>query len=1397
MPQLFISSTFSDMNDERDMIRNSIIPLVNKKIIKKYGLFDAVDLRWGINTSDMDEKAANKKVVEICLDRIYQCIPFFIVLIGDRYGYSIEEHDYQKSIVLENHRKKLEPSFKARGKKSITELEIEYGSFLSKYKNGYCLFYVRDIVNKANVPDYFFASTDEDKEKVRLLREKAINEYNAKIYHATYENGKMVSNELQDLIVDDLTAIVEKELSKGGLSQLTGIHNLEKEASRCYGREKEISKIHDFLKSGVKDKLLVTGPSGVGKSATIAKALNEVKNDYDILPFYVKLSQKNDLLSYLREINNGLYPIYAGLIPPLVNRFGVRIYNILDKDGLYRCSKQRCEDNDDIHIEIETFNLLISAISRFAHKKTVIYLDGIDELDSNQLVKSLSFITLLHGEEEKEFSITTNLTNGDFLGDNLKIIISSSDLLNYDRSKLDILNFSLLDIKNIEKDNLEAVIDNLFVKLYKKEKPFQKLLSAIVEKTNEKNCLYLSVAMHHLLYLGRDDFAKIAIGELDNKDFRNNYFVETIENIKDDCEIAIVDLLSDVCRKANVSINVFAAIAICKDGLTKKELYDLNIGFNELDYQYVDFILDDFFIVDERLRIKFAHQQIRKAILKHLVTKKHREMMMDYLVKNKASHFYSYLENKILLERSSNKFIGQLIRNKEVLSYESLFNVLKNTNLIAEETISASIIENILQYDVFISEDDFISILSHKKYQTIKVALAYLRLYYVRNKKIQECIKDIISNAKKSDLKTLAILYTNPIVHSYNIDFKDESKHSLLIKSLVETRRLYDKFQNMELDGKKEIYSLADKIAKIKTANALDMLMLRQEYCILLYEALNDFENDFNVIDEYQNELLNKVIHSTGNRIIIENYIFCLNDIDHYLSQMIRFGSDNNFYYFMTYGNEIVKKSNIGYLCDYTRLFNFYKNAAWKPYRNDKKIDEDKIPTDSFITDIEDKRVAIHAAISLSSSIKDKKTKNYLTRSLLPYATRLQKTYYEIEIHKEAPYPDYFLKEVEERIKNNSPYFPGSDFSIYKDHFEYRRKNKPLEHYEHLAFLSILFQSRLRQVRAFDIYKNNNELSEIYRGIVIVSKTKKNKLISLAQANPFIRAYQVENYPVKKLMEENPKNVDDLARLARVIQYRAEDMEGMAKLLQDKSDDLEGWGDPNLVFDLYYDAINKYFKCMKMNHNEVSYRHYALSCARKANRLLHLVEGINHELLFLTEWELVLKKSKIFEIELSDRYAQKLHDASLICQFFNRYVLYAILFPIKGFLESVVSSFSIIMNEPNYTKSKIFENDKDFADNIYAYEFLNILLLEGDKTFARKMRHYLAVYSKKTVKPIDRKVFIEKNNNNFGYRKMYCKYAKHAIDIVKNDRNVLKDRAILLGQLRDAVLLEEKNKGKQ
>ena len=46
-----------------------------------------VDLRWGIT----DEQKSEGKVLPICLDEIQRCRPYFIGLLGERYGWVPDE----------------------------------------------------------------------------------------------------------------------------------------------------------------------------------------------------------------------------------------------------------------------------------------------------------------------------------------------------------------------------------------------------------------------------------------------------------------------------------------------------------------------------------------------------------------------------------------------------------------------------------------------------------------------------------------------------------------------------------------------------------------------------------------------------------------------------------------------------------------------------------------------------------------------------------------------------------------------------------------------------------------------------------------------------------------------------------------------------------------------------------------------------------------------------------------------------------------------------------------------------------------------------------------------------------------------------------------------------------
>ena len=54
MLKFFVSSTFRDMMSERDMLRNSVYPVLNQEVHSFGETVSFCDLRWGIDTKDLN-----------------------------------------------------------------------------------------------------------------------------------------------------------------------------------------------------------------------------------------------------------------------------------------------------------------------------------------------------------------------------------------------------------------------------------------------------------------------------------------------------------------------------------------------------------------------------------------------------------------------------------------------------------------------------------------------------------------------------------------------------------------------------------------------------------------------------------------------------------------------------------------------------------------------------------------------------------------------------------------------------------------------------------------------------------------------------------------------------------------------------------------------------------------------------------------------------------------------------------------------------------------------------------------------------------------------------------------------------------------------------------------------
>src|SRR5476651_88881 len=117
---IFISSTFADMQAERDHLKTFVFPKIEEELRKKRIALEVVDLRWGVDTASVNEADREATVLKVCLDEIRRCKPFFIGLLGDRYGWVPPEERMRNATIGE---KLILP---AKGK-SVTALEIEFG----------------------------------------------------------------------------------------------------------------------------------------------------------------------------------------------------------------------------------------------------------------------------------------------------------------------------------------------------------------------------------------------------------------------------------------------------------------------------------------------------------------------------------------------------------------------------------------------------------------------------------------------------------------------------------------------------------------------------------------------------------------------------------------------------------------------------------------------------------------------------------------------------------------------------------------------------------------------------------------------------------------------------------------------------------------------------------------------------------------------------------------------------------------------------------------------------------------------------------------------------------------------------------------------------------------------
>ena len=71
------------MHAERDCLSRIVFPELRSRCQKRGAEFVGIDLRWGVTA----EEAQGQGALAICLEEIERCRPFFVALLGDRFGW--------------------------------------------------------------------------------------------------------------------------------------------------------------------------------------------------------------------------------------------------------------------------------------------------------------------------------------------------------------------------------------------------------------------------------------------------------------------------------------------------------------------------------------------------------------------------------------------------------------------------------------------------------------------------------------------------------------------------------------------------------------------------------------------------------------------------------------------------------------------------------------------------------------------------------------------------------------------------------------------------------------------------------------------------------------------------------------------------------------------------------------------------------------------------------------------------------------------------------------------------------------------------------------------------------------------------------------------------------------
>ena len=610
MRLVFVSSTFKDMQFERDELSIRLAPRIND-FLAKYG--ESVrfgDLRWGVNTSELESEESSKKVLKVCLDEIDNAKPYMIVFVGERYGWI-------PSSSLLDEAMKMKDITNVPNDISVTNLEIEYGALLNPDYEGRILFYFRRPFDTSKMSEeerkIYESESPLHKEKLEALKEKILKLYPeyVRYYDVEYDQEKKCLiglDKLMDTIYSDLTRIFDidyKYLNSLPKYQRAIINSevyfesffkyafFRKNLKDPVNHKSEFKENYDAARyEDIPCLRYVLGEPGSGRKTTIAclYKLAKDKNPNYVLPFVFGL----DEFTHDRQ---ALIDTLISFYEEKLNYRNLKSKNILTLVDLIKYN----DEHKKHHFQIFIMN----------HDRSII-----------TFLKELEFYV-------KEMFHTT-----------FYVMSDRSDKW-YSPYLCFAFHSDAIVLEELTEKEKIAIINKICESKHKELSSI--VVNEILRKENSGSPLYLSLVVERLLMLDNEDFQNIRnLG--DGMSAINEYMISIVKNLGNDIHSITKELFKELAERINYDTVMHILYLAANDcGLHINEYCDFffkcNIAFKELDASLLYNMIPSLFRpVSIYNAIDFAFEEGKKAAL---------ELVDNYIKEDFYMEYVNYLDDSV------------------------------------------------------------------------------------------------------------------------------------------------------------------------------------------------------------------------------------------------------------------------------------------------------------------------------------------------------------------------------------------------------------------------------------------------------------------------------------------------------------------------------------------------------------------------------------------------------------------------------------------------------------------------------------------------------------------------------------------------------------------------------